>query len=276
MMIRAIHILALIKNLCIFFKDDNLKVQSICDKQEFILSNYQKDEEKFNLKLREIPTKEVAIVINVADSMKDYVLTFKEIAPFIAKHIFKDEKRVYAKIALLGFSAYNIKDFGDSINEQDFIKNAESLQTQKYPTEMINYALIEGMSHFTKDNGLKKEIYLITNGNQSDMYNADKMLALTKNLNRNIVYNSQGSKENWVKIHIFSLDKNVSFLKMLAEATEGNFYEPNSIYEFKKELLKLSNDGKDVDPAEFKGIIVPSKTHKIYDPDNPDNPPLGE
>ncbi len=63
---------------------------------------------------------------------------------------------------------------------------------------------------------------------------------------------------------------------MLAEATEGNFYEPNSIYEFKKELLKLSNDGKDVDPAEFKGIIVPSKTHKIYDPDNPDNPPLGE
>lgn len=23
---------------------------------------------------------------------------------------------------------------------------------------MINYALIEGMSHFTKDNGLKKEI----------------------------------------------------------------------------------------------------------------------
>lgn len=158
MMIRAIHILALIKNLCIFFKDDNLKVQSICDKQKFILSNYQKDEEKFNLKLREIPTKEVAIVINVADSMKDYVLVFKEIAPFIVKHIFKDEKRVYAKIALLGFSAYNIKDFGDSINEQDFIKNAESLQTQKYPTEMINYALIEGMSHFTKDNGLKKEI----------------------------------------------------------------------------------------------------------------------
>lgn len=49
MMIRAIHILALIKNLCIFFKDDNLKVQSICDKQKFILSNYQKDEEKFNL-----------------------------------------------------------------------------------------------------------------------------------------------------------------------------------------------------------------------------------
>ena len=98
------------------------------------------------------------------------------------------------------------------------------------------------------------------------------MLYLTKNLNRNIVQNSGGSKKNWVTIHTLALSKNLNALKELTLAPGGNFYEPSSTYEFKKLLLRLCNNGKDVDPREIN-VIVPSKTHKIYDPDNPDNPP---
>lgn len=256
-----------------FLKASDLVVQNICDKQQFALSNYDKESDAFHLKLRNKPAKEVAIVLNVADSMKDYVLAFKEIAPFMARHIFKDELgAAYAKITLVTFSSYDVKDFGDVIDEQDFIANVKTLQTKKSPSKMVNYALIQAMSHFTKDNGLKKEIYLITDSAQSDKYNTDRMLKLTKNLNDNIVYNSKGSKDNWVKIHTFSLKQNATFLRDLAKETGGDFYAPNGIYEFKKALLKLSNDGKDVDPSEMKSEIIPSKTHKIYDPDNPDNP----
>jgi len=257
-----------------FLKDSNLIVQSVCDKQQFALSNFDKQRDSFHLKLRTKPTKEIAIVINVADSMKDYVLAFKEIAPSLAKHIFKEGEDVYAKITLVSFSSNDIKDFDDVFNVQDFVEEANTLQTANTQSQMINYALIKAMSHFTKDNGLEKEIYLITDSGLNDEENAQRMLKLTKNLNDNSVFNSGGSKENWVSIHTFSLRKNVSFLENLAQETGGNFYTPKSIYDFKKTLLKLSNDGKDVDPSEIHNEIIPSKTHKMYDPDDPDdNPP---
>ncbi|MGI0406369.1 hypothetical protein ACRE1U_03545 [Helicobacter himalayensis] len=257
-----------------FLKGSNLIVQSVCDKQQFFLSNYDKQSDNLHLKLRTKPTKEIAIVLNVANSMRDYVLAFKEIAPSLAKHIFKEGEDVYAKITLVSFSSNDIKDFDDVFNAQDFTKDVNTLQTTNTQSQMINYALIKAMSHFTKDNGLKKEIYLISDSGLNDAHNAQRMLKLTKNLNDNSVFNSKGTKENWVKIHTFSLKQNIAFLENLSKETEGNFYAPKSIYDFKKTLLNLSNDGKDVDPSEIHNAIIPSKTHKIYDPDNPDdNPP---
>lgn len=257
-----------------FLKDNNLVVQSVCDKQQFFLNNYDKQSDSFHLKLRTKPTKEVAIVINVADSMKDYVLAFKEIAPSLAKHIFKEDEDMYAKITLVSFSFNDVKDFDDVFNTQDFVEETKTLQTTNTQSVMVNYALIKAMSHFTKDNGLKKEIYLITDSGLNDAHNAQRMLKLTKNLNNNSVANSKGSKDNWVKIHTFSLGQKLEFLENLSKETEGNFYAPKSIYDFKKTLLALSNDGKDVEPSEIHNEIIPSKTNKIYDPDDPnDNPP---
>lgn len=255
------------KEFMYYLKDDSLVVQSICDKQQFTLNHYKGD--MLHIKLRDKPTKEIAIVINVADSMRDYILAFQEIAPFIAKHIFKDEgKKIYAKITLVSFNAYDVKDFDDVFNAEDFTKDTKNLKTKNTQSEMINYALVKAMSHFTKDNGLKKEIYLITD-KAAETSSTQKMLEITKNLNKNSVLNSAGSKDNWVKIHTFSLKQNASFLQNLAKETEGNFYAPNNIYEFKKELLKLSNDGKDVSPKEIGNEIIPAKTHKAYAPDNP-------
>lgn len=250
----------------------DLEVMSICDKQQLILNNYDKEKEDYNLKLRAKPAKEIAIVINVANSMKDYVFAFKEIAPLIAKHILQEESRgSYAKITLVSFSNYDVKDFDDVFSSSEFVESAKNLKVANSQTKLINYALIKAMSHFTKDNGLKKEIFLITDGNPNDRGSAEKMLYLTKNLNRNIVKNSGGSKKNWVTIHTLALNKNLDSLKELTLATEGSFYEPSSVYEFKKLLLRLSNNGKDVDPREIN-VIVPSKTHKIYDPDDPNTP----
>ncbi|WP_158654952.1 vWA domain-containing protein [Helicobacter muridarum] len=251
----------------------DLEITSICDKQHLTLNNYNKEEEPYNLKLRPKPAKEVAIVINVANSMRDYVFAFKEIAPFVAKHILEENKGNYSKITLVTFSDYEVKDYDDMFSTNEFIDNVKKLKVTDSQTKFINYALIEAMRHFTKDNGLKKEIYLITDGNPSDMRSAEKMLYLTKNLNRNIVQNSGGSKKNWVTIHTIALNKDLNVLKELTLATGGNFYEPNGFYQFKEMILKLSNDGKDVSPKEIGNEIVPSKTHQIYDPDNPDNPP---
>lgn len=257
-----------------FLKGSELVVQNICDKQQFILRNYENKSDVLHLKLRNKPAKEIAIVLNVADSMKDYVLAFKEIAPFVAKHIFKDEQKdVYSKITLVAFSSSYIKDFDDVIDTEDFINDVKSLQVKSTQSKMVNYALIKAMSHFSKDNGLQKEVYLITNTEQSDKHNTQRMLKLTKNLNDNIVYNSGGSKENWVKIHTFSLGSDMPFLRTLAKESGGEYYVLKSIYEFKKALLKLSNDGKDVNPKEIGNEIIPSKTHKMYDPDNPNEPP---
>lgn len=79
----------------------------------------------------------------------------------MAKHIFKDEiGEAYAKIKLVTFSSYDVKDFDD----------VNTLPTKRGSSKMVNYALIAAMSHFTKDNGLKKEIYLITDRNKKRDY----------------------------------------------------------------------------------------------------------
>lgn len=207
--------------------------------------------------------------------MKGYIEAFKEIAPFVAKHILGDREKQYAKISLVIFTEHTIQTLGTFYNAQDFADKFTMIKGKNTPTKMVNVALIEAMRNFTKDNGLKKEVYLITDGKPDDMKRSQEMLALTKNLNANIIKNTATDADNLVKIHAFALSPNLEFLKNIAKITGGTYYEANNSYDFKKQILTLSNDGKPFDRSELGNEIRPSKNHKIYDPNNTDdNPPM--
>lgn len=246
-----------------------LKVKAVCEKQGFTINNFSNGD--FGLNLSKNPAKEVAIVINFNTSMQKYTDAFKEIAPFVAKHILGENQ--YAKISLITFSYTRAQDLGTFYDAPSFANALSRAKGMKSNDVVFNRALITAMQNFTKDNGLKKEVYLITNGTPGDMLRAEKMLALTQNLNANIVRNTKENADNRVKIHSFALSKNLDFLKKVAQITGGTYNEANNAYDFKKQILTLSNDGKPFDMRELSNEIRPSKNHKIYDPDDPHNKP---
>lgn len=105
-------------------------------------------------------------------------------------------------------------------------------------------------------------------------YIAAHILKLTQDLNQNITRNSGGCKDNCVKIHTIALAPNLEFLQKLASVTGGQFYHASNVFDFKKQLLTLSADGKPFDMRELDNVIRPSEIHKLWDPDDPnDNPP---
>ncbi|MGX3044420.1 hypothetical protein [Helicobacter sp. T3_23-1056] len=281
-----------------------LEVKSICEKQGFTLSNFTNGD--FGINLSKHPRKEIAIALNVNKSMSRYIDALIDIAPFLSKHILgesgkenseknseknSDENsqnnpsndRGFAKISLITFSYSRVADLGtfyDGSSLTSALYRAKGIDSKD---NIVNIALIEAMKNFTKDNGLKKEIYLITNGSLDDPHKEEQMLSMTKNLNANIVKNTKTNADNRVKIHIFAITPfasrksqkaNIEFLQNLAKTTGGSYNEANNPYDFKKQILTLSNDGKTFDMREIDDKIRPSKTHKIYDPDNPnDNAP---
>ena len=262
-------------------ESNTLEIKAICEKKGFVITNFRNGD--FGLNLSKNPTKEVAIALNVNTSMRGYIEAFKEIAPFVAKHILGDREKQFAKISLIIFTEHTIQTLGTFYNAQDFADKFAMIKGKNSHTKMINVALIEAMRNFTKDNELKKEVYLITDGKPDDMSRSEKMLTLTKNLNANITKNTATNADNRVKIHTFALGADLPFLKDLAKITGGTYNEANNSYDFKKQILTLSNDRKPFDKSELSNEIRPSKNHKIYDPNNPDdsnnsndNPPSGK
>ena len=246
-------------------ENTTLQVNAICEKQSFKIINFTNKD--FGITLSNNPGKELALVINTNHSMDKYLFALKEIAPFLAKHIFKDKK--YNKVSIITFTYLDIDDLGTFYNESDFIKALSKINGSKSQTRMLNLALIRSMSNFTKDNELKKEIYLFSDATPSDMQNTQKVLKLVKNLNENTSANAKPNINNFVKINTFALKPNLDYLKQIAKATNGTYNEANNVYNFKKQLLSLSNDGKPFDMRELDNQIRPSKTNKIYD-DKPD------
>lgn len=250
-----------------------LEIKAICEKQSFKISNFRNGD--FSIYLSKNPTKEVAIALNVNTSMKGYIEAFKEIAPFVAKHILGDREKQFAKISLITFSHLKVLDLGTFYSADGFasaLDRATGIKSME--TNLINTAIIKSMKNFTKDNGLKKVVYVITDADSNDKKMAEDMLTLTKNLNANITKNTATNADNSVNIHAFALSPNLEFLKNIAKITGGTYNETNNSYDFKKQILTLSNDGKPFDRSELGNEIRPSKNHKIYDPDNPDdNPP---
>ena len=260
---------------------NTLEVKAICQKIGFTLTNFTNGD--FGINLSHNPTKEVAIALNVNKSMSRYIDALIDIAPYLAKHILGDTQNEFAKISLVTFSYIRVADLGTFYDAPSLANALYSAKGIDSKDNIVNVALIEAMKNFTKDNGLKKEVYLITNGGADDPHKEEKMLTMTKNLNANIVKNSKTNADNRVKIHIFALKPfqslktqkaNIEFLQNLAKTTGGTYNEANNAYDFKKQILTLSNDGKPFDMRELDNKIRPSKNHKIYDPDNPnDNPP---
>ena len=250
---------------------NTLEIKAICEKQGFKINNFSNGD--FGVRLSKNPTKEVAIAINLNHSTRKYTDALKDIAPFVAKHILGDTHEQYAKISLITFSYVRVLNLGTFYDVQDFADVLFSTKGTDSATKMVNVALIEAMKNFTKDNGLKKEVYLITDGGPDDDHKAEKMLSMTKNLNANITKNTATNTDNRVKIHTFALGKNLPFLKELARITGGSYNEVDNTYDFKKQILTLSNDGKPFDRSELGNEIRPSKNHKIYDPDDPQNKP---
>ena len=247
-----------------------LEVKAICEKQGFTITNFSNGD--FGLNLSQNPTKEVAIVVNFNNSMWRYTGALKDIAPYLARHILGDSSKQYAKISLITFSYIRVQDLGTFYDDESFANALSKAKGVESDDVVFNHGLIRAMQNFTKDNGLKKEIYLITNGKPGDMLKAEKMLALTQNLNANIVKNTKDNADNRVKIHTFALSKDLEFLKKVAQITGGTYNETNNVYDFKKQILSVSNDGKPFDMRELNNEIRPSKNHKIYDPDDPNKP----
>lgn len=248
-----------------------LEIKAICEKQRFKISNFRNGD--FGIYLSHNPTKEVAIALNVNTSMKGYIEAFKEIAPFVAKHILGDREKQYAKISLVIFSNRGTENLGTFYDVQEFANTVNSVQAIKSTVVLTNAAIIRSIKNFTKDNGLKKEVYLIVAGSPDDTRNTQTMLNLTKSINASIVKNSPQNADNLVKIHAFALSPNLEFLKNIAKITGGTYNEANNSYDFKKQILTLSNGGKPFDMRKLDNQIRPSKTNKIYDPDNPQDKP---
>ena len=251
--------------------NSTLEIKAICEKQSFVIANFSNGD--FGVRLSKNPTKEVAIALNVNTSMKGYIEAFKEISPFVAKHILGDREKQYAKISLVIFSNRGTENLGTFYDAQEFANAVNSVQAIKSTVVLTNAAIIRSIKNFTKDNGLKKEVYLIVAGSPDDTRNTQTMLNLTKSINASIVKNSPQNADNLVKIHAFALSPNLEFLKNIAKITGGTYNEANNSYDFKKQILTLSNGGKPFDMRKLDNQIRPSKTNKIYDPDNPQDKP---
>ncbi len=248
---------------------DTLTIKDIAQNTQFTIINFSQGD--FNIYLSKNPTKEVAIVLNINKSMGAYIDALKEIAPFVGNHILGDREKQFAKISLVTFTYIRLSDLGTFYDAEDFSNaiNGVSINEIASFDNMVNLGLIMGMRNFTNANGLKKEVFLITNGASDDPQNLDKMLFSAKNLKTQLTGES-------TKIHIFAIkpfnshqssDTNIALLKNIANATGGTYNEIENVVELKEKVLLLSNDGKEFDKKEIGNEICIIETQKLDDPD---------
>ncbi len=252
---------------------ETLTIKDIAQNTQFTIKHFSQGD--FNIYLSKNPTKEVAIVLNTNKSMGAYIDALKEIAPFVGNHILGDREKQFAKISLVTFTYIRLSDLGTFYDVEDFSNAVNDVNINKIASfdNMVNLGLIMGMRNFTNANGLKKEVFLITNGAADDPQNLDKALFTAKNLKAKL---TSKDKDNLTKIHIFAIkpfnshqssDTNIALLKNLANATGGTYNEIENVIELKEKVLLLSNDGKEFDKKEIGNEIRIIETQKLYDPD---------
>lgn len=276
-----------------FFSDDlrykyemnllknELKITAICENKSFLVNGFFKGD--FNLNFSQNPKREIAILINSTKKNSKAFCALSDILESICKYIFKADE--YSKIVLGHFSSLNAIICGEFYNAENFINSYNQIKIIDSDTRMLNLAIMRAISHFTKDNKLKKEVYLLNLKDPSDPHNEEKMLNLARTINQNIITNSNNSDEYCVKINTFdttalaietSLDKflpkpkeSSDFMQKIAEITGGQFFAPNNEFELKLALLSAISNGK----STFADINVihSSKANKCYDPNNPQN-----
>ncbi|MSN96592.1 VWA domain-containing protein [Campylobacter sp. FMV-PI01] len=255
--------------------DENSKILKVIDKNnnnaELTINNFNKEEKSLNINLADNLGKEVAIIIDTTGSMQDDIDAAKNSAKEIARNIFKtnikninqgsnlNSKNTYSKISIVTFSDNNIKTIGTYTNYSSFQKGINSVYEQGGGTEYHCAAMLEGMSNFTPNNGLNKEIYLMSDesGDDNERMNeviakarnfGNKMISFRRALNTKNINNSNESiYDNSVKINVISINNNQSHLKRLSDETGGIYFQPNSIEELKDSLFDASNLGTNKD-----------------------------
>lgn len=252
---------------------ETLTIKDIAQNTQFTIKHFSQGD--FNIYLSNNPTKEVAIVLNTNKSMSAYIEALKGIAPFVGNHILGEREKQFAKISLVTFTYIRLSDLGTFYDAEDFSNaiNGVSVNRLASSDNMVNLGLIMGMRNFTNANGLKKEVFLITNGASDDPQNLERVLFTAKNLKAKL---TGGNKDNLLKIHIFAIkpfnsrksaSENIRLLKNLANATGGTYNEIENPVELKEKVLLFSNDGKAFDKKEIGNEIRIIETQKLDDPD---------
>ena len=244
--------------------DENSKVLKVIDKNnnnaELTINNFNKEEKSLNINLADNLGKEVAIVIDTTGSMWDDIETTKSKALTIAKNIFREnsskdlaQSNTFSKISIVTFSDNNIKTIGTYYNYNSFQSGINSVNIENGGTEYHCAAMIEGMSNFTKDNGLDKQIFLMTDESGDDNHRMDEVIAMANNFGKEMTTftrmmssftnSSKIIYDNSVKINVISINSNLSHLKRLSDETGGLFLQPNSLNELEDALFDASNLG---------------------------------
>ena len=242
--------------------DENSKVLKVIDKNnaELTINNFNKEEKSLNINLADNLGKEVAIVIDTTGSMWDDIETTKSKALTIAKNIFREnsskdlaQSNTFSKISIVTFSDNNIKTIGTYYNYNSFQSGINSVNIENGVTEYHCAAMIEGMSNFTKDNGLDKQIFLMTDESGDDNHRMDEVIAMANNFGKEMTTftrmmssftnSSKIIYDNSIKINVISINSNLSHLKRLSDETGGLFLQPNSLNELEDALFDASNLG---------------------------------
>ncbi|NDJ28096.1 hypothetical protein DMB95_07540 [Campylobacter sp. MIT 12-8780] len=257
-----------------FHFDENLRliVTSVCKNTSITINNFFQEHENFGIRLRKKAGKELGFIYCNSFDVHAYIKAFKEIAPFISKRVFKD-KDTLSKLFVNNYKSMRDGVLGPFYTPEDFVEAIDKISFNPQSLYLLNVAMIEIMSQFTKHNGLLKELYVISTTPLLDKFRWQSMVEMMKNLNRNIVKNTPEKKENQVKVHGFALGTDLDFLKFMCEDSGGIYTRVDSILEFKRSILTRLSDGVLPDPKELGKdaqiqIITPNK---IYDPDDADN-----
>ena len=214
------------------------------------INDYDKAKQSLNINLAEQKGKEIAIVIDTTGSMQDDIDTAKQTARVIAENIFRtnSDQTQYSKISIVTFSNNSIKTIGTYTTISAFQSGINSVFIENGSKEYAMAALLEGMSNFTPDNGLSKEIYLMTDEPGDDNHRKSEVLARARDLKMGMAKMARNSDfnenyDNSVKINIISINSNLDHFKELSDQTGGSFFQPNSLSELEDALFELSNLG---------------------------------
>ncbi|WP_304210987.1 hypothetical protein [Helicobacter canis] len=249
-----------------------LRITSVCKKTSFTLVNFSQKNCDFGICLCEKPYKEMGFVYCNTFSLHPYIKAFKEIAPYIAKRIYKPNH--FTKAIVTDYQSRYPNALGPFYEQKSFEKACESISFNPQYLYLLNASMIESMKYFTKDNTLIKEIYIFAaNPTPPDRFRADLVLKMMKNLNHNITQGKPELAVNQVVFHSFALGEEVEFLQSLSKDSGGKYYRVDSALAFKKALLSHLDNGRMPEPKELgdDASIVPSKPEKIHDDTPPKN-----
>ncbi|MBZ7991278.1 MULTISPECIES: VWA domain-containing protein [unclassified Campylobacter] len=225
-------------------KDNNDLIVTKGD-SSITIRNFKKSEDGFlNINLKDNPGKEVAIVIDTTGSMGDDIATCKANAKIIASNIFKEN--FYSKISIVTYNDNDIKTIGTYTDYQGFLGGINSVNLQYGGTEYTMAAILEGMSRFTPNNHLSKEVYVMTDEPGDDNHRRDEVegrakifyVAGLRNAN-----NTNKYEDNSVKINFIAIRDEFEHFKDLAKNTNGMYFNSNSSEELSDALFELSNIG---------------------------------